>query len=142
MSGSGPKPLQGPQDWPSAKDQIFVHHDDLKKIAKELQADLDELNGSGKGSLYDLQYNGQIGDTEFGVDQKNYLAAVGLSQSTQNAYAKVSEVYQGFLTSYQQVIDSLNAAVDNYGTANDQVIAAANQVSTGGQQPTTNPKVV
>jgi hypothetical protein len=136
MSGKGPQPLQGPKDWPSAKDEIFVHHDDLKKIAKELQADLDELNGTGKGSLYDLQYNCQIGDTEFGVDPKNYIAAQGLSQSTQNAYNKISEVYTAFLTAYQQVIDSINSTVDNYGKANDQVIQAANQVPANGQTPT------
>lgn len=135
MSGKGPQPLQGPKDWPSAKDQIFVHHDDLKKIAKQLQDDLDELDGTGKGSLYDLQYNCQIGPSEFGFDKDNYIAAEGLSKSTQNAYQKISGVYTAFLTAYQQVIDSINAAVDNYGQANDQVIQAAHQVPASGSGP-------
>lgn len=114
------------RSWPEAGKSVDVHRDKLKDIARTLQADLDELNGYGKGTAKNLQAGsrglvtlGELGD---------YPAAKGLAGTAENAYEVIGTECLEFLTGYQALINAIKRTADNYEGAELANEQAANRL--------------
>jgi hypothetical protein len=108
-----------------------VNRDVLRDVAKKLQADLDELNSWGSGSLKDLQDNdqGRVDEGALG----NYTAGHQIAKTFENAYNYVGGTYSEFVNSYQQVITAIKQTAEGYQRAEDATADAASRANPGGQ---------
>jgi hypothetical protein len=114
--------------WPGldSGDKVDVDRDELKKIIKVLQDDLDSYSEGKNGTLNDLQTRGARATiTELG----QYSAAQGFAHSTQAAQTQIGGQYRQFLASYGAVIGALRKAAGAYDDMEQQNTAAANSVA-------------
>lgn len=107
--------------------QIEVDRDALRDIARRLQGDLDDLKGTGRGSLQDLQGDGLVSADALG----DYPAGREIAQTFHSAYAQIGRHYAELVTSYEGVIDRLMTTINNYENAEDATAATVNQVRPG-----------
>jgi hypothetical protein len=120
--------------WPGldSGDKVEVDRDELKKIIRDLQDDLDDYGVGVNGTLNDLQTRGAKATV---AELGQYPAAQGLAQSTQAAQTQIGGKYGEFLASYGSVIQALRKAAGAYDDMEQQNTAAANRVSTGNAPP-------
>jgi hypothetical protein len=129
----------GGSGWPApdVSKELKVHRDELKKIAKRLQDDLDSYSSDTNGTIDDLQNRGNVNIQQLG----NYTAAQGLQQSVMNANQKIGQTYQKFSQAYLGVINAINQSAGNYDDAeqaSESGVNAAQPDTSGGAQPTTS----
>jgi hypothetical protein len=114
--------------WPGldSGDKVDVDRDELKKIIKVLQDDLDSFSEGKNGTPNDLQTRGARATiTELG----QYPAAQGFAHSTQAAQTQIGGQYSRFLQSYGAVIGALRKAAGAYDDMEQQNTAAANSIT-------------
>lgn len=126
-----PEPgIPSPQSWPAAGKGIEVRSDVLKKVAAQLQADYDKLDGDGAGTAAALvDYCEQLDTGELG----NYTGGKAMTESSKKAYNSISRTYTSLLATYKSAIDTINQTVKNYESAED-----ANLKTADGVKPSTN----
>ena len=122
-----------PAGLPSAGDELQVDRDVLRDVAKRLHDDLQQLRGSGNGTLHDLRNNGGLVSPNALGD---YPAGQGISQTFNQAYTQIGTTYESFLSTYEQVIQSIQQSVDGYQAAEDATQQSAQRAaSTGSSSP-------
>jgi hypothetical protein len=123
-----------PRDLPSAGKEIRVNHDVMNDVYEKLKKDLNELEGSGKGTVRYLQIEdrGLVTSVELG---KYPAAEQVVAQSVSNAYNKIVSVYDSFLLAYDGVVKALKKSADNHGAAEQ---ANIDSINTHGRSPSTS----
>lgn len=116
----------GVHNLPKAQSkEIEISRDRLRKLADELQKDLDSLR---KARLAEDIESGSPTIDHIG----HYQAGRGLSSTVTSARAHVSSTISQFLTAYQNVIDGLYASTRNYDRAEDRSQESLRNINSGG----------
>jgi uncharacterized protein YukE len=115
-----------PRALPSVGDRFEINPEALREVARQLQADLDELKGWSSGSLNDLQYGDQGLVTQ--EDLGDYPAGQQIARTFEAAYNQISTTYSSFLTSYEAVVNAIKQTAENYDRAEQATEQGVNQV--------------
>ncbi|MBA9003181.1 MULTISPECIES: hypothetical protein [Thermomonospora] len=119
----------GVHNLPEAQSrEIEISRDRLRKLADELQKDLDDLKRQrlAEGIQDDSPNIDHIG---------HYQAGQGLSNTVNTARTHVGSTITQFLTAYQNVINALYDSARNYDRAEDRTRESLQNVNGGGNGP-------